>query len=76
LATDMLTAQYKDRPPEEWERAKKVFNLLADRVENVAPWMAEQIIKNEKSGVRIKWLTTGKLLRRFLLAPFRKRDLF
>jgi hypothetical protein len=38
--------------------------------------MAEQIIKNEKSGVRIKWLTTGKLLRRFLLAPFRKRDLF
>jgi NAD(P)-dependent dehydrogenase (short-subunit alcohol dehydrogenase family) len=76
LATDMLTAQYKDRPPVEWERAKKVFTLLADRVENVAPWMAEQIIKNEKSGVRIKWLTTGKLLRRFLLAPFRKRDLF
>jgi NAD(P)-dependent dehydrogenase (short-subunit alcohol dehydrogenase family) len=57
LVTDMLMAQYKDRPPEEWERAKRVFNLLADRVENVAPWMAEQILKNEKSGALIKWLT-------------------
>jgi NAD(P)-dependent dehydrogenase (short-subunit alcohol dehydrogenase family) len=76
LVTDMLTAQYRDRPVEEWERAKKVFNILADRVENVAPWMAEQILKNEKSGVYIKWLTQGRLIRRFLLAPFHKRDLF
>lgn len=76
LVTEMLVAQYKDRPPEQWERAKRIFNLLADRVENVAPWMAEQMLNNERSGVRIKWLTTGKLLRRMLLLPFRKRDLF
>lgn len=76
LVTDMLTAQYQDRPAEEWERAKRIFNILADRVEDVAPWMAEKILMNEKSGVRIKWLTWGKLIRRFLQTPFTKRDLF
>lgn len=76
IVTEMLTTQYKSRPPEEWERAKRVFNILADRVENVTPWMAEQILKNEKSGVRIAWLTRSKLLARFITAPFRRRDLF
>lgn len=76
VVTDMLTIQYENRPPEEWERAKRIFNILADRVENVTPWMAEQILKNEKSGVRIAWMTPGKLLYRFIVAPFRRRDLF
>lgn len=76
LVTEMLTAQYKDMPAEEWERAKRVFNLLADRVEDVAPWMAKQILMNKKSGVRIKWLTRGRLISRLIMAPFFKRKLF
>lgn len=76
VVTEMLTKQYDNRPPEEWERAKRIFNILAERVENVTPWMAEQILKNEKSGVRITWLSRSKTLFRFITAPFRKRDLF
>ncbi len=75
VVTDMLTQQYTDRP-EEWERAKRVFNILADHVETIAPWLADQVLANTKSGVRFKWLSRGKAMVRFLTAPFHKRDLF
>jgi NAD(P)-dependent dehydrogenase (short-subunit alcohol dehydrogenase family) len=75
VVTDMLTKQYEDRP-EDWEQAKRVFNILADRVETVTPWFAEQVLANTKTGARFKWLGRGKAMGRFLTAPFRKRDLF
>ena len=75
VMTDMLTNQYEGRP-EDWDRAKRIFNILADRVETVTPWLAQKVLANEKNGVRIKWLTRRKTMGRFLTAPFRKRDLF
>ena len=75
VVTDLLIGQYRDRPAE-WERAKRIFNILADRVETVAPWLADRVLANTKSGARIKWLTRPKIIGRFLAAPFRKRDLF
>jgi hypothetical protein len=76
VVTDLLTKQYETRPPEDWERATRIFNILADHVEAVAPWLVDKVLKNEKTGVRFKYLTTPKLVGRFLAAPFRKRDLF
>jgi short-subunit dehydrogenase len=75
VITDMLTRE-EVRSEEDWESTKRIFNILADRVEDVAPWMASQILDNDRTGVRIKWLTRGKIMTRFLTAPFRKRDLF
>jgi NAD(P)-dependent dehydrogenase (short-subunit alcohol dehydrogenase family) len=75
VVTDLLVQQYRDRP-QDWERAKRVFNLLADHVETVAPWFADQVLANTQSGVRFRWLSTGKVMGRFLGAPFRKRELF
>jgi NAD(P)-dependent dehydrogenase (short-subunit alcohol dehydrogenase family) len=75
VVTDMLVKDYQGRP-EDWERAKRVFNILADRVENVTPWLAKKILENRKNGVRIKYLTQGKIILRFLTAPFKKRVLF
>jgi NAD(P)-dependent dehydrogenase (short-subunit alcohol dehydrogenase family) len=75
VVTDMLTQQYETRP-EDWKRAKRVFNILADQVETVTPWLADQILANDRTGVRFKWLGGTKATLRFLLAPFRKRDLF
>jgi NAD(P)-dependent dehydrogenase (short-subunit alcohol dehydrogenase family) len=75
VATDLLTGQYEGRP-EEWERARKVFDLLADRVETIAPWMVDKVLANTRTGVRFKWLTPWRLAGRFLSAPFRKRDVF
>ncbi|NJQ96878.1 MAG: hypothetical protein HC784_02590 [Hydrococcus sp. CSU_1_8] len=59
-----------------WERSKRVLNILADRVETVTPWLAEQILANQKTGIRIAWLTKAKAIRRFLGASFFKRNLF
>ena len=75
VMTDLVTKQYKERP-EDWERDKRIVNILADRVETVTPWLAQKVLANDKTGVRITWLTRGKVMGRFLLAPFRKRDLF
>jgi len=75
VTTAFLTERFEGRP-EEWERAKHIFNILADRVETVAPWFADKVLENERHGARFKWLRGGRLLTRFLLAPLRKRDLF
>jgi NADP-dependent 3-hydroxy acid dehydrogenase YdfG len=75
VITDLITGQYEGRE-EEWQDAKGIFNILADRVETVTPWLAEQVIANRKNGTRIRWLTRGKVIWRFLRAPFVKRDLF
>lgn len=75
VVTDMIMQQYKDQP-EQWEDAKRIFNILADRVETVTPWMADRVLANTKNGVRIQWLSRSKSMGRFLTAPFRKRDLF
>ena len=75
VITDLLTQQYNDRP-EDWEKAKRIFNILADHVDTVAPWLARKVLANTKTGVCIAWLTRGKIIGRFMAAPFRKRNLF
>jgi NAD(P)-dependent dehydrogenase (short-subunit alcohol dehydrogenase family) len=75
VATDMLKDGYHDRP-EEWERDKRIFNIIADRVETVTPWLAKRILENKKSGVQISWMTKRKMFLRMMSMPFRKRELF
>ena len=75
VVTDFLTGQYEDRP-EEWERAKRIFNILADRVETVTPYLARKVLANDKNGACIAWLRPLQVTGRFLVAPFRNRDLF
>jgi hypothetical protein len=75
VITDLITQQYEDRP-EEWERDKRIFNILADRVETVTPWMAAKILENDKTGVSINWTSRLKIMLRFLTSPFSKRDVF
>jgi hypothetical protein len=76
VMTDFILKQYEDRDPEEWERAKWIFNILADKVETVTPYLAEQVLKNRQNGARINWLTRGKMIWRFMTASMTKRDLF
>ena len=75
VITDMILERYQD-DPQGLENAKKIFNILADKVETVTPWLADQVLSNKKSGANLKWLTTSKLLVRFATARFNQRDLF
>jgi len=75
VVTDLLTGQNQDSTPAERERAKNAFNLLADRVETVAPWLVDRMLADPKNGMRIAWLTPGKIIGRLALGRFRKRKL-
>ena len=75
VITDMLLEQYED-DPQGLEDAKKIFNILADKVETVTPWLVDQVLNNDKSGENIRWLTNIKLMTRFATARFNQRDLF
>ncbi|MET8150624.1 SDR family oxidoreductase [Actinoplanes sp. NPDC049668] len=73
VVTDLLTRDYS---PEEFEKAKKIFNILADRVETVTPWLADRVLAGTRNGGRVAWLTGPKAAYRFATAGFRRRDLF
>ena len=75
VVTDLISEQYKDRP-EDFERAKKIFNLLADRVENVTPHLVELILANDRNGAALKHMSTPRMMSRLITGRIRKRDLF
>jgi NAD(P)-dependent dehydrogenase (short-subunit alcohol dehydrogenase family) len=75
VLTDLWDELYEGQP-ERWEKAKKIVNILGDKVETVTPWLVERVLANDKNGARIAWLTPVKAASRFMTAPFRKRDLF
>jgi NAD(P)-dependent dehydrogenase (short-subunit alcohol dehydrogenase family) len=75
VVTDFLMAPLADYP-DGGERAKRIFNILADSVETVAPFLVKKILAANRTGFRIAWLTRAKVFRRFLFAGFSKRDLF
>ena len=75
VVTDLLTGDY-DLASEEWEKSKKILNILGDEVHTVTPWLADHILATDKSGARVAWLTRRKAFARFMTAAFRRRDLF
>jgi short-subunit dehydrogenase len=75
VITDFILDKMRNQPREKLEANKKIFNVLADRVETVAPFLVESILKNNKSGTKIVWLTPAKVIFRFLKSVFTKRDL-
>lgn len=73
VVTDLLTGG--EELPES-SRSRRIFNILADRVETVAPFLVEGILSNTQHGARIAWLTTPKIAWRFMTARFTNRDVF
>lgn len=75
VVTDLLIGDY-DTKSEQWQKVRKIFNILGDKVETVAPWLVDGILASHKNGAEVAWLTGGKAFVRFLKATFVKRDLF
>lgn len=74
VVTDLLKRDMGAAGSAEFERTRKVYEILADRVETVAPWLVEQILRMPDNGARIAWLTSGKAARRFFGSLFRRRQ--
>jgi len=75
VLTDMLVPP-PDRRGEAWEQVKKILNILADTVETVTPFLVEGMLNAKNNGDAVRWLTRGKVMRRFFMSRFRKRDIF
>jgi NAD(P)-dependent dehydrogenase (short-subunit alcohol dehydrogenase family) len=74
VITNMVVGQFNT--PEELEKVKPIFNIIASRVEDVVPVLVEKILANEKHGTVIQFLPRWKLMLRFMTAPFVKRNVF
>jgi short-subunit dehydrogenase len=71
VLTDMLIPP-PDQRGKRWEESKKILNT----VETVTPYLVEGMLAAKKSGTAVRWLTGPKVSARFLMARFRKRDVF
>jgi len=73
--TDLLMVDYQNAP-EKFEATKRILNILVDNVKTVTPFLVEKILAEPKHGSQIAWLTTGKIMFRFMTSRFIKRKIF
>lgn len=73
MITDFTMKQLYRSDRGAWERTKRVFNIIADRPETVASFLAPRILAAKKSGTLIAWLTGPKIMFRFMTAGLVKR---
>jgi len=75
MATDFVTEPLR-RDPERLKRSLPILNIIADKPETVARYLAPRVVGDRRQGARVRWLTGGRLFLRFLTAPFVKRRVF
>ncbi|MBN2618791.1 MAG: SDR family oxidoreductase [Spirochaetales bacterium] len=75
VITDLLKKSLPENSQER-DRQIKMYNILADKPDIVTSFLVNKILSNKKNGVSIKWLTTPKVLKRFITCTFVKRNLF
>lgn len=74
VVTDLLD-ETMDEDPAAVARTRRIYNILADRVETVAPWIADKVMAANKPAAAIKWLTTPKAAARFFSSLVVKRNI-
>jgi short-subunit dehydrogenase len=76
VVTDFLIDDMRKMSPDDLETTKAVYNCLADTVETVTPFLADEVLKNTTHGIEIAWLTDEKANERFNSDEYCSRDLF
>jgi len=73
VLTDLILDPLRKEPANRKEIIR-IYNILANEAETVTPFLVNRMIANRKNGAKISFLNPWKVTRRFLLAPFSKRD--
>ncbi len=74
VLTDLtLTPLRKD--PGKNEQLIKIYNILANDADTVTPYLVREMINNKKNRAKISWLSSWKVMKRFISAPFSRRDI-
>jgi NAD(P)-dependent dehydrogenase (short-subunit alcohol dehydrogenase family) len=76
LVSDGFMREARQLDPAAWPPLRDQLNMLADRVEDAAPWIADRVLEGGTHGQSVAWLTGGKIISRLLGAKLlgRKRD--
>lgn len=48
--------------------------MLADHVDDVAPYPVRQMLDTDRTGSEISWLTTGRIMKRFMTPGYASRN--
>ena len=76
LISDGFIREIREEDPAKFAKQRRALNILGDHVDEVAPWIVEQILfANPQNGATIAWLSTPKIAGRFATASFKKRDI-
>ncbi len=73
VVTDLLKRDMGSTQSKDFQRSLRTYKILGDKVDTVAPWLVEQILKPQTHGARVAWLTGRKAGGRFLMSLFRPR---
>jgi hypothetical protein len=76
VITDFMIDQLRLLSEEKRAEVKVIYNMLADTVETVAPFLADGVLQNTENNARIAWLTEEKVNERFNSEEYMARDLF
>jgi short-subunit dehydrogenase len=72
MLTEMVTGQYLNRR-EEWEKVKGIFAVISEEPKVVAEWLADRILDNKKNGVRFKYASMLRMVKRLLKNQFHRK---
>lgn len=76
LLSEGFLREARQLDPAAWPKLRGQLDMIADRVEDVAPWIAQQVLAGGDHGRRIRWLTNGKIAGRMLAGMLgRKRNI-
>lgn len=76
VVTEFLTRDLYAHDPSALDKRRRVLNLLADRVETVAPALVDGMLMATRTGAAVRWMTPWQALGRLFMSLFRKRDPF
>ena len=73
LITDGWLREAK-RAPEQVTSQRRMLNIISDHVDDVAPYLAGEVLAADKNGTEISWLTTGRIMKRFMTPGYAKKN--
>ncbi len=76
VVTDLLVDVYKNGDSTNWNKQRWLFELIADPVDVVAPWLADHVLAGPAHGEHVAWMTVPKAILRAFRPSYWRRGLF
>jgi NAD(P)-dependent dehydrogenase (short-subunit alcohol dehydrogenase family) len=76
VLTDLLESSWAEGAPSFFLARKRLFHFVVDPADEVCGWLADRVIENRRSGAHIAWMTPLRLLPRFFMPRYWRRNPF